>query len=200
MGKITVVAEVDGNSYDINSISENSYERTVAAPMQSGDVLVTASDEANNESTEIVKLNVIGEWSPPKTDWSAKWTREIYAGDYFTYLDYNRIKDNLLFLSGYASQMYQMPVIDMGEAKVEADLIYADEVNLFETTLAEINSSTFSFSEQFKTWKENKLVPTYEDWNRIESLQLKIYNTLVAQRKAQNRLAFTLGGQKGFKV
>lgn len=200
MGKIKVVAEVDGNSYDINSISENLYERTVAAPMQSGDVLVTASDEANNESTEIVKLNVIGEWSPPKTNWSAKWNGEIYVGDYFTYIDYNRIKDNLLFLSGYASQMYQMPVIDMGEAKVEADLIYADEVNLFETTLAEINSSTFSFSEQFKTWKENKNVPTYEDWNRIESLQLKIYNTLVAQRKAQNRLAFTLGGQKGFKV
>lgn len=200
MGKIKVVAEVDGNSYDINPISENSYERTVAAPMQSGDILVTASDEANNESTEIVKLNVIGEWSLPKTDWSAKWNGEIYVGDYFTYLDYNRIKDNLLFLSGYASQMYQMPAIDMGEAKVEADLIYADEVNLFETTLAEINSSTFSFSEQFKTWKENKNVPTYEDWNRIESLQLKIYNTLVAQRKAQNRLAFTLGGQKGFKV
>lgn len=200
MGKIKVVAEVDGNSYDINSISESLYERTVAAPMQSGDILVTASDEANNESTEIVNLNVIGEWSPPKTDWSVKWTGEIYAGDYFTYLDYNRIKDNLLFLSGYASQMYQMPVIDMGEAKVEADLIYADEVNLFETTLAEINSSTFSFPEQFKTWKENKLVPTYEDWNRIELLQLKIYNTLVAQRKAQNRLAFTLGGQKGFKV
>ena len=200
MGKIKVVAEVDGNSYDINSISENSYERTVAAPMQSGDVLVKASDEANNESTEVVRLNVIGEWSPPKTDWSDKWTGEIYTGDYFTYLDYNRIKDNLLFLSGYASQMYQMPVIDMGEAKVEADLIYADEVTLFETTLAEINSSTFSFPEQFKTWKENKSVPTYEDWNRIESLQLKIYNTLVAQRKAQNRLAFTLGGQKGFKV
>ena len=139
-------------------------------------------------------------WADPKTNWSSKWNGETYIGDYFLYTDYNRIKNNLLELKITAESMYKISSFNLGEDKVEADLIYADEVTLFETTLSEINSSTFSFSEQFKTWKENKSVPTYEDWNRIESLQLKIYNTLVAQRKAQNRLAFTLGGQKGFKV
>ena len=139
-------------------------------------------------------------WADPKTNWYSEWNGETYIGDYFLYTDYNRIKNNLFELKSTAESMYKISSFNLGEDKVEADLIYADEVNLFETTLAEINSSTFSFSEQFKTWKENKSVPTYEDCNRIESLQLKIYNTLVAQRKAQNRLAFTLGGQKGFKV
>lgn len=139
-------------------------------------------------------------WADPKTNWSSEWNGETYIGDYFLYTDYNRIKNNLLELKSTAESMYKISSFNLGDDKVEADLIYADEVTLFETTLAEINSSTFSFPEQFKTWKENKSVPTHEDWNRIESLQLKIYNTLVAQRKAQNRLAFTLGGQKGFKV
>lgn len=139
-------------------------------------------------------------WTDPKTNWSAEWDGKTYIGDYFLYTDYNRIKNNLLALKYTAESMYKISIGDLGEDKVEADMIYADEVTLFETTLENINSSTFSFSEEFKTWKENKNVPTYEDWNRIESLQLKIYNTLVSQKKAQNRLAFTLGGQKGLKV
>ena len=89
-------------------------------------------------------------WTDPKTNWSSEWNGETYIGDYFLYTDYNRIKNNLLELKSTAESMYKISSFNLGEDKVEADLIYADEVTLFETTLAEINSSTFSFPEQFK--------------------------------------------------
>jgi hypothetical protein len=139
-------------------------------------------------------------WLEPKTNWSDKWDGNTYVGDYFTYVDYNRIKNNTLFLIGYASQMYDVTPFDLGSEKVEGDIPYADEFNMFEKAIASVNAETYGFSYVKKTWYENRNVPTAEDYNRIESMQLKIYNYLVAQRKAQNRLAFTLGGQKGFKV
>lgn len=140
------------------------------------------------------------EWSEPKTDWSGEWFENTYIGDYFTYIDYNRIKNNIMFLINYASQMYKVTDYDFGDDKQEADLLYADEINLFETAIKSINEETYNFPYDSKTWKENGYVPSADDWNRLEKMLLKLYEMLVAQRKAQYSLAFTLGGQKGFKV
>ena len=139
-------------------------------------------------------------WLEPKTNWYDKWDGNTYVGDYFTYIDYNRIKNNLLFLIGYASQMYDMTTFDFGEEKAEGDIPYADEFNMFEKAIETVNAETYGFSYTRKTWYENRSVPTADDYNRIEGMMLKLYQSLVAQRKAQNHLAFTLGGMKGFKV
>ena len=140
------------------------------------------------------------EWSEPKVDWSGAWDGETYVGDYFSYIDYNRIKNNTLFIIGDASQMYQVTSVDLGAEKDEADLVYADEINAIEQALFTLDEETYGFEYKQKTWYENRNVPTADDYNRIERMQLKLYENLVAQRKAQRRLAFTLGGQKGFKV
>lgn len=201
MGNIQVTAEFAGNSFALPKTEDNVYERSVASPLSTSNIMVTAVDDAGNTTTDTTStIRVIGEWSPPKTNWSGKWEGNVYVGDYFTYIDYNRIKDNLLFLIGYASQMYDMTTFDFGEEKAEGDIPYADEFNMFEKAIETVNAETYGFSYTRKTWYENRSVPTADDYNRIEGMMLKLYQSLVAQRKAQNRLAFTLGGMKGFKV
>ena len=74
-------------------------------------------------------------WLEPKTNWSDKWDGNTYVGDYFTYVDYNRIKNNTLFLIGYASQMYDVTPFELGEEKAEGDIPYADEFNMFEKAI-----------------------------------------------------------------
>lgn len=140
------------------------------------------------------------EWTPPKIDWSGNMNGSTYTGDYFNYTDYNRIRNNLIFLIGYASSMYNVTQFQFGEEKTETDLIFSDEFNSFENALSSINSETYNYSYQKKEYFENGYTPNFDDLNRIEGLMLKIYKTLVAQKEAQRRLAFTLGGQKGIKV
>jgi hypothetical protein len=83
------------------------------------------------------------EWSEPKVDWSGAWDGETYVGDYFSYIDYNRIKNNTLFIIGYASQMYQVTSVDLGAEKDEADLVYADEINAIEQALFTLDEETY---------------------------------------------------------
>lgn len=136
------------------------------------------------------------EWLEPKTDWSGFWDGSTYVGDYFTYIDYNRIKNNILFLIGYASQMYNVTTFDLGEEKSEGEIPYADEFNMFEKAIESVNSETYGFNFVRKTWYENRNVTTADDYNRIEGIILKIYTTLVTEYKNNQRLSFTLGGQK----
>ena len=120
MGNIEVVAEFAGDSYSLPKTGENTYERNVASPLSTSNIEVVAEDEAGNITTDTRQtIRVIGEWTPPKIDWSGFWDGSTYVGDYFTYIDYNRIKNNILFLIGYASQMYNVTTFDLGEEKSE---------------------------------------------------------------------------------
>lgn len=202
MGTVAkVTAEYEGNTYDLNVKSGNNYSNNLTSPLKTSVLTVTATDMAGNVAVNSnTVINVDGEWTTPKTDWSGEWSGNAYVGDYFTYIDYNRIKNNIMFLIGYASQMYSVTDYDFGSDKKEADLLYSDEINLFETATKSINAETYNFPYVSKTWKENGYVPNADDWNRLEKMALQIHEMLVAQRTAQNSLAFTLGGQKGFKV
>lgn len=196
-----VTAKVGENEYALNTSTEDTYELDVASPLETSSVEITAIDEAGNTAIDTSQvLKVIGEWNPPKIDWSGEWDGSTYVGDYFTYVDYNRIINNLLFIAGYATQMYKVSLNENLDEKEEADFIYADEINKIEDGLEYINSNTYMISFSKKVWKENGNVPSADDWNRIEKLQLDLYNSLISQREAQNRLAFDMGSQKGFKV
>lgn len=196
-----VTATVGENEYTLSNSTEDTYEIDVASPLTTSAVEVVAEDDAGNMTTDNSQvLRVIGEWSSPKVDWSDKWNGSSYVGDYFTYVDYNRIKNNVLFLIGYASKMYNVTSTDMGDDKEETSIPYADEFNAIEDAISTLCAETYNLDFTENTWYENKNTPTADDLNRIEGMQLKLYEMLVAQRNAQNRLAFTLGGQKGFKV
>lgn len=196
-----VTAALGENKYTIDTIVDDAYEIDVASPLATSTVEIMVVDEAGNSTIDTSQvLKVIGEWNPPKIDWSGEWSGGAYVGDYFTYVDYNRIINNLLFIAGYATQMYKVSLNENLDEKEEADFIYADEINKIEDGLEYINSNTYMISFSKKVWKENGNVPSADDWNRIEKLQLDLYNSLMSQREAQNRLAYDMGGQRGFKV
>lgn len=137
-------------------------------------------------------------WTEPKTDW--------VSTDYFNADDYNRIKNNLEYLSDYAEELFSSfsGITDMGDDKATdgTDLVYASELNLFATNLNVINDATYSFDiDDVVTFEANALTTGILNFLIvIESYSLLIYETLIAQKSAKERLAFTLGGQKGVKT
>lgn len=142
----------------------------------------------------------MAEWETPKTDWNADYDGTSYVGDYYNYGDYNRQKNNLMYLLDYARPMYEVTDYDLGDDKSVSDIAYADEMNAIENALISLAKDTDTEVDDSKTWKANGYVPTYEDYNRIESGTFHLYKQLVAQKTAQRRLAFRLGDQKGIKA
>lgn len=127
-------------------------------------------------------------WITPKTNWT--------SSDYFNIGDYNRIKNNLVWLQGMINQVYSpVSISPMGNDKTYSSYIYADEFNLFETNL-----------ELMKDWivplgisggilySENAPTPNYMELNRIESATLKMYNNLTGQINGRPTLSFVLNG------
>lgn len=194
MAVVNVVAEVDGQEYSLSTTDNTSYEADISAPQETTDVSVTATDENGNTRTVTEELNVDYEWLPPKTDWEAT--------DYFNYVDYNRIINNIRYLRNLANKLFlNMSKTSLGDEKTYLSLIYAREMNNIENTLETLNLETYGFDIGKTTeYKANGSTPLYSEFNRIESAILLLYNTMVAHKNALPRLAFTLGGQKGLKV
>ena len=46
-------------------------------------------------------------WETPKTDWYGEEIEGVYVGDRFNAVDYNRIKNNLIFLRDLAVTVYE---------------------------------------------------------------------------------------------
>lgn len=127
-------------------------------------------------------------WITPKTNW--------VSSDYFNIGDYNRIKNNLVWLQGMVNQVYpSMSISAMGNDKTHSDYIYADEFNLFETNLDAIKSWIVSLGiGNGILYSENAPTPDYNELNRIESAMLKIYDNLTGQIAGRPTLSFVLNG------
>lgn len=127
-------------------------------------------------------------WITPKTNW--------VSSDYFNIGDYNRIKNNLVWLQGMVNQVYpSMSISAMGNDKTYSDYIYADEFNLFETNLDAIKSWIVSLGiGNGILYSENAPTPDYNELNRIESAMLKIYDNLTGQIAGRPTLSFVLNG------
>lgn len=134
-------------------------------------------------------------WIEPKTNWA--------SADYFNIEDYNRIIGNIKYLKSLADELFYgfSSIIDMGAEKVYTSMIYAREMNVIESNLDVINNSSYGFNiGNQTTYQANKSTPLWSEFNRIESACLLLYTTMVAQKNALAKLAFTLGNQKGLKV
>lgn len=131
-------------------------------------------------------------WTDPKTNWQ--------LGDKFNYSDYNRIKNNIVYLKEMSEELY-LPIEfqDMGEDKTGyLENIYADEVSAFENNLESLRESTFLFDDsEVKQWYENQTAFNYEDANRIEQACLNFYNGFFMQKENRARLSFALGTEPG---
>lgn len=133
-------------------------------------------------------------WIPPKVNWT--------VDDYFNAIDYNRIIGNLNYLKYLSDQLFEtVNIISMGEEKTYLSFIYAKDINAIEYNLEIININTYVLNIGEKTlYKDNGKTPLYTEFNRIEGAMLKLYTMMQAHKNALPKLAFTLNGQKGFKV
>ena len=72
-----------------------------------------------------------------------------------------------------------------------------------EDNLESIKDNTFAFYDsERKNWYENNPTPTYEDFNRLESACLKLYDGFNRQiaTKQKRRLGFRLGQMSCIRV
>lgn len=136
-------------------------------------------------------------WETPKTDWSAQYSDTgLFMGDFFNIQDYNRIKNNLLYLRELATQlMHNVPKITVGDDKESYDeYFYADEINMIEDALETIDLfiGWVDFGNKQTFYDNGKFIDSAE-LNRIESAELQLYDLLTNSIAGKLRLRFRLG-------
>ena len=121
-----------------------------------------------------------------------------YTGDRFNAEDYNRIRDNLIYLREIAILMYDEFAITSPETKQVGDYFFADEINLLEDNLETINSNSINRSYGTKpTYIANGNTPDFAELNRLESAILDLYDRLNNQREGQRNFTWNFGMKGG---
>ena len=140
------------------------------------------------------------EWITPKTDWAISTP--------FTYVDYNRIRNNLLYLNDKFNEMYPNTAreLDLGDAKTGyTNEYFPSEFNAFEEALISferIGQNANIGSRNY--YKSNGDFISYNDLNRIESCCLR-WNDLgfidiTTFRIEPTSASFDVGDTKTFNV
>lgn len=131
-------------------------------------------------------------WQTPKTDWYGSVNSDgTYIGDYFNYNDFNRIKNNLIYLRDMAVKLYKtFNISSVASDKTPSDYFYADEINQLEQNLNTINAKTINaYYGSSPTYSDNGHIMDFNELNRLESAILSLYDYLNTQ--ASNRRMFT---------
>ena len=139
-------------------------------------------------------------WSTPKTDWNASYDDAgNYTGDYFNCSDYNRIKENLIYLRAIGMITHpDFSIKDLGDNKTVEDYLYADEVNLIEETLDTINQHTLNMQYgNTPTFAENGSMIDAAELNRIEGAILDLYNRITNEAAGRRKFTWNFGMKGG---
>lgn len=138
-------------------------------------------------------------WETPKTDWYGAVVDNVYTGDRFNYTDYNRIKNNLVYLRNLAIKMYdEFSINDVGSDKSVAEYYYAEEINQMEENLEIINSHTLAREYgDAPTYADNGNTPDYTELNRLESAILDLYDRLSNQSEGRRTFEWNFGVKGG---
>lgn len=138
-------------------------------------------------------------WQTPKTDWYGEVIEGVYVGDRFNAVDYNRIKNNLIYLRDLAITVYESFNIEtVSNDKTTADFFYADEINAMERNLDTINNNTLKRNYGTRvTFSANGNTPVYTELNRLESAIPDLYDRLSNQSEGRRTLTFNFGMKGG---
>lgn len=130
-------------------------------------------------------------WSTPKTDWTST--------DYFNAVDYNRIKNNLIYLRDLAVTVYdEFSIETVSDDKTYEDFFYADEINTMERNLDTINTNSLQRSYgDTPTYAANGKIMDYAELNRLESATLDLYNILTNQINGRRMFEWNFGFKGG---
>ena len=147
-------------------------------------------------------------WTEPKTNWTVGTDDTLYNGDRFTYIDFNRIKNNILHMYEYARELYPIDdAIAQKEAdpnanfvlrdgyqdRLVSDFVYADEFNFFEERLDFLNNVVGGISTGEKQiFTPNGLFPNADELNRLETLCYRLNDFLQNKYISRRRLKFRL--------
>lgn len=135
------------------------------------------------------------EWTEPKTNWS--------PNDRFNIADFNRIKNNILWLYEKASKLYlDFETEEMGEDITSYESYWnVAYFNAFESNVDKINNAMytqdFGVSQKFF---ENGPFINWEELNRIENACSSMKGILQKQEAGLRTLAFRFGSMKGVNV
>ena len=144
-------------------------------------------------------------WITPKTNWHSTYDGAgEYQEDFFNIEDYNRIKNNLMFLKEKGSELvYGIPNFTVGADKHypipgspdwDNDNYFADEINKIEDGLQAIDDTINLFDHGRKqTFYENGRFIGYAELNRIESAELDLYVYIMDSLAGKSKLAIRFG-------
>lgn len=137
----------------------------------------------------------MSEWITPKTDWN--------INSKFNIDDYNRIKNNLVYLKDRANDLIiPFEIDDMGSDLTSYASFWDVRIfNLFETNLEKINQKTYNKNlGGTKTFYENGQFIKYDELNRMESSMITLKDTLDRQKQGLRHIPFRLGRFKEVRV
>lgn len=138
-------------------------------------------------------------WSTPKTDWYGETVDGVYTGDRFNAVDFNRIKNNLVYLRELAIKIYdEFAIQNVGSDKTYKDYFYADEINALEANLVTINNNSLKRSYgTVPTYVDNGNVMDFKELNRLEGAILDLYDKLTNQSEGRRTLTWSFGMKGG---
>ena len=134
-------------------------------------------------------------WTTPKTDWYGAVVNGVYTGARFNAVDFNRIKNNLVYLRDLAVKVYEeFSITAVGADKTTADYFYAEEINKMEQNLATINAKTLKMSYgTAPTYSDNGRTMDYAELNRLEGAILDLYDKLTNQYEGRRKFKWNFG-------
>lgn len=142
----------------------------------------------------------MADWQTPKTDWHVSTDSDgNYTGDRFNASDFNRIKNNLIYLRDLAIKMYtEFDIEKVSDDKGYADYPYADEINAIEDNLDTINEHTISRNYGVKqTFNDNGAFIDFNELNRIEGAELDLYDRLTNEHDGRRMFTWNFGMKGG---
>lgn len=129
-------------------------------------------------------------WETPKTNW--------LRADRANASDWARWRGNLLFLRDLARLYFDERkfVFESMTAPTVSWVPTANDANAVENNLEALLKNTFDFSEFLPKEVQYPRQSSwdYRDWNRIESMELRLYELLNNTHPVGNGLPFKMGG------
>lgn len=125
-------------------------------------------------------------WTEPKTNWT--------ENDFFNIKDYNRIKNNIAYLTEEVSNIVA-PVdgTDMGEDVTSTLVVWkSDQFNTIENNMDKVVAAMCDEFDKRRYFPNGAFINA-DSLNRIEQACLDTYNAVKSQTTCLTRLDFRLG-------
>lgn len=191
-----VTASIAEETTQLQNTEDDTYSGSLEAPSEGGnyDLEIAAYDDSGNVTVISNEIEV-SIWHTPKTNWKST--------DKFNFVDYNRIKNNLLWLKQKVSELYRpFEIEDMGE-DITDYLFYwkVQYFNAWEKNLDIINNQMFTKDYGVaQRFFENGSFIQWMELNRIESAILSMREILDRQEAGIKKLSFRFGAFKEVRI